>query len=59
MWEKWLEDNYVYVMLGLTKDSEQRAMIRRFDKACRKHGVSFKVFTDIVTDVMKCEEKND
>ena len=59
MWKKWLEDNYVYVMLGCAENNEQRNLIMRFNKACEKHGVSFQVFTDIITDVMKCEEKND
>ena len=52
-WEKWLEANYPYIAMALAETDEARAMIGRLSDICKKHGVSFKAFIDILGEVNK------
>ena len=51
IWKKWLEDNWLYVYLGMEQDDNQRQLFIKLKESCDKHGVSFKTVTDILCEV--------
>ena len=51
IWKNWLEDNYLYVLLGFTQDEESQKQFRKIAKACEKRGISFKKFCEVLNEV--------
>lgn len=51
IWAKWLDDNWIYIHLGLGQDEDTRNKILQINKSCEKRGISFKSFMEILTEV--------
>lgn len=51
LWAEWLEENYKYIMVAMQKTNEERSNTLKIAGVCEKHGVSFKSFLEIITEI--------
>lgn len=57
VWEKWLEDNYKYIVMAMQPTEKDRNNTLKLANICEKHGVSFKTYLDILTEFGKEDAK--
>lgn len=47
-WSSWLDDNFKYVMMAYLPNESDRNYMFELASICKKHGVSFRAFVDII-----------